>query len=48
MEDGMEWEDLRKEVAFGWRVKDFTEIPNMLRTAQVATDSYPQSLLGKY
>jgi len=44
----MEWEDLRKEVAFGWRVKDFTEIPNMLRTAQVATDSYPQSLLGIY
>ena len=48
MEDGMEWEDLRKEVAFGWRLKDFTETPNMLRTAQVVTDSYPQSLLGKY
>ena len=48
MEDDMGWEDLRKEVAFGWRLKDFTETPNMLRTAQVVTDSYPQSLLGKY
>ena len=41
-------EDLDEKVAFGWRLEDFAEYPNLLRTAQVATDSYPQSVLGKY
>ena len=41
-------EDLDEKVAFGWRLEDFAEYPNLLRTAQVVTDSYPQSVLGKY
>ena len=40
-------EDLDEEVAFGWRFEAFAEYPNLLRTAQVVTESYPQSILGK-
>ena len=40
--------DLLEEVAFGLKLKDFKEIPNMLRTAEVTTESYPQSILGKH
>ena len=40
--------DLENEVVFGLRLKNFQKYPNMLRTAEVVTESYPQSILGKY
>ena len=40
--------DLDKNVGYGLKLKDFKEIPNMLRTAEVTTESYPQSILGKH